>query len=226
MLARSRIGVITVDDFFDKVVFEKRGMVGDAVFQLIDTEDDQKVEFGEFVQAVTTFCMFEPREILHFIFYIFDREKNGYIASEELHTYVAQLHGQDLQSNLETAINALDFNSDGKFEFDEFKDMHKQYPQVLYPVFRLQTKMMNSVGGAAWWNSKKRALAYQKEMKAQKEMAERRKQARMIEQARQRQIRRHMGALKYYAMPHKRSKYDEMYPPAKRIDVQPAARGR
>ena len=54
-----------------------RTSVGDAVFQLIDTEDDQKVEFGEFVQAVTTFCMFEPREILHFIFYIFDRERHS-----------------------------------------------------------------------------------------------------------------------------------------------------
>ena len=27
--------------------------------------------------------------------------------------------------------------------------------------------------------------------------------------------KKHMGALKYYLMPHKRAKYDELYPPAK-----------
>ena len=31
-------------------------MFGDAVFELVDTEDNEKIEFGEFVQA--TFCYF------------------------------------------------------------------------------------------------------------------------------------------------------------------------
>ena len=59
-----RIGVITRNDFFDKLVFEKRGMLGDAVFELVDVEDNEKMCFGEFVQAVCTFCFFEQPEIL------------------------------------------------------------------------------------------------------------------------------------------------------------------
>ena len=47
-------------------------MFGDAVFELVDTEDNEKIEFGEFVQATCTYCMFEPPEVLKFCFYIFD----------------------------------------------------------------------------------------------------------------------------------------------------------
>ena len=72
---------------------------------------------------------------------------------------------------------------------------------MLYPAFRMQTEMMNAVGGQAWWNSKKGKLANEKEEAKQKEYAERVAQARMLEKARQKQIKKHMGAIKYYLMP-------------------------
>ena len=86
-----------------------------------------------------------------------------------------------------------------------------------FPSYRQeqQAQHMNAVGGQAWWNSKKGKLANEKEEAKQKEYAERVAQARMLEKARQKQIKKHMGAIKYYLMPHKRAKYDELYPPAK-----------
>ena len=91
---------------------------------------------------------------------------------------------------------------------------------MLYPAFRMQTEMMNAVGGQAWWNSKKGKLANEKEEAKQKEYAERVAQARMLEKARQKQIKKHMGAIKYYLMPHKRAKYDELYPPPRQRPVR------
>ena len=100
-------------------------MFGDAIFDLIDTEDTEKIEFGEFVQAVSTFCMFEPPEVLKFVFYIFDKDKNGYIGQDELGNFIEQLHQEKIQGNLEKALEELDYNQDGKFEFAEFKQMHQ-----------------------------------------------------------------------------------------------------
>ena len=62
---------------------------------------------------------------------------------------------------------------------------------------------------------KKGRLAMEKEEAIRKDREERIAQARKLEVARQKQIKKHMGALKYYLMPHKRAKYDELYPPAK-----------
>ena len=60
----------------------------------------------------------------------------------------------------------------------------------------------------------------EKEEAKQKEYAERVAQARMLEKARQKQIKKHMGAIKYYLMPHKRAKYDELYPPPRQRPVR------
>ena len=54
---------------------------------------------------------------------------------------------------------------------------------MLYPAFRMQTEMMNAVGGQAWWNSKKGKLANEKEEAKQKEYAERVAQAQLIDAA-------------------------------------------
>jgi hypothetical protein len=40
--------------------------------------------------------------------------------------------------------------------------MNRQYPQVLYPVFRLQITVMNEILGAKWWSKKNAQLEYWK----------------------------------------------------------------
>ena len=44
-----------------------------------DTDDPDRVEFGEFLQAIVTYCLFETMEILKMCFFIYDRDKNGYV---------------------------------------------------------------------------------------------------------------------------------------------------
>ena len=142
-------------------------------------------------------------------------ETNAAKHKADLEELIEQLHQEKLQGNLASALESLDYNQDGKFEFHEFKQMHKQFPQVLYPAFRLQQIMMDNICGSTWWNKKKGRLAMEKEEAIRKDREERIAQARKLEVARQKQIKKHMGALKYYLMPHKRAKYDELYPPAK-----------
>ncbi|GMI41694.1 hypothetical protein TeGR_g4350 [Tetraparma gracilis] len=63
---KEREGVISMDVFFSEICLEKRNLFGDAIFDLIDTEDTNTIEFGEFVQGVCTFAMFEVPDVLRF----------------------------------------------------------------------------------------------------------------------------------------------------------------
>jgi hypothetical protein len=66
----SHEGFITTDTFFDKIIKEERTELGDAIFALVDTEDADKIEFGEFVQAICTFSMLSTDETLRFAFLV------------------------------------------------------------------------------------------------------------------------------------------------------------
>ena len=104
------------------------------------------------------------------------------------------------------------YKKDGKFDFEEFTSMHKQYPAVLFPAFSLQNCMMTQIGGEGWWNRKKIELSMKKEdlrsAAANKEVKEKADAYKY----RDAQIRRHMGFVKYHVLPHHRKKYYEIYP--------------
>ena len=71
-------GTIDIDEFYN-LIHESRSIFGDGIFELIDVNHSGSLDFGEFFQAVVTYCLFEKNEVLKFCFYIFDRDKNGYI---------------------------------------------------------------------------------------------------------------------------------------------------
>ena len=107
---REREGTISVDCFFSDICKEKRTLFGDAIWDLIDTEDTDTIEFGEFVQGVCTFAMFETADVLRFSFFIFDKDKNGYIDKDELELFVATLHTNGVGANIKQALHSVDFN--------------------------------------------------------------------------------------------------------------------
>jgi Ca2+-binding EF-hand superfamily protein len=66
------------------MVGEKRSIFGDGIFELVEINHSGKIDFGEWFQTIVTYCLFEREQILKFCFYIFDRDKNGYIEQDEL----------------------------------------------------------------------------------------------------------------------------------------------
>ena len=74
--------------------------------------------------------------------------------------------------------------------------------------------MMNAVGGEHWWNHRKTRLVFNREAAVKREKARKRRAKREAENYRQTQIRRHMGAFKYYCMPWERARFNAIYPTA------------
>ncbi|CAM9116064.1 unnamed protein product [Choristocarpus tenellus] len=84
-----REGQITKETFFKRIIKEDRNDFGDAIFYLIDAENEEEgVEFGEFVQAVCTFCCLSASEMLKFSFLVYDKDRSGHLETEELHQFI------------------------------------------------------------------------------------------------------------------------------------------
>lgn len=101
-------GLITREDFFTKYLEEKRTFFGDALFNVIECENEEVVSFGEFAEAIITYCLFETNDILKLCFNIFDTEKTGFIDKEEMKHFLLMLHGGDVKSNGKKGLEMID----------------------------------------------------------------------------------------------------------------------
>ena len=109
-------GTIDIDEFYS-LIREQRSIFGDGIFELIDVNHSGSLDFGEFFQAVVTYCLFEKKDVLKFCFYIFDRDKNGYIERDELQIMINVLYHvappNAVKGNTRIALDKLDINDDG-----------------------------------------------------------------------------------------------------------------
>jgi hypothetical protein len=69
------------------------------------------------VLALLTYALFETVEILKFCFFMFDKDKNGFIHKDEFILFLEMIHARDHQpsSNIIATVERLDVDNDGKF---------------------------------------------------------------------------------------------------------------
>lgn len=216
-------GNIEVESFYDAME-EKRSIYGDGVFELLDINHVGTINFGEFIQSIVVMCLFEREEVMKYCFYVFDKDKNGYVEKDELHTMLNVFHhvgpNEELKGNQKIAKKKMNITAeDVKIEFDEVKKIALTYPSLWYPAFRIQNNLMTEYMGHNWWSKKKRYLQDMKELKARKKKEKELEADAKFERLRQRKIRKKMGILKYYCTPWTRKNYDKMFPPRNKDEV-------
>lgn len=97
-----------------------------------------------------------------------------------------------------------------KFDFKELAALHRRFPHLLYPVFRLQTAMMRYSLGEDWWSNKKLMLSEEAKIRKKHAMNYRgSKPTDRTEEENQMKIKvkELMGSNKYYLMFWERKKY-------------------
>ncbi|KAG5191421.1 hypothetical protein JKP88DRAFT_285228 [Tribonema minus] len=67
-------GTIPLATFY-KMIGERKSMFGDSIFDLLGVRDTREIDFGEWLQAIVTYCLFDESDVLKYCFYILDREK-------------------------------------------------------------------------------------------------------------------------------------------------------
>jgi len=161
-------GSLDIDEFYEMFSATKNPF-GDALFRLVNLDGDGEfLSFSEFVQVVTTYCLFGPNEILRFAFSVVDEDQSGFVSLEELDNLASWLH-KGGPANLNTAILKIKEKydkGDGNLSFETFKKIYREFPFIFYPAFRLQEGMMQTVFGQKWWDKKRKELDMVKEDEA------------------------------------------------------------
>ncbi|ETI48353.1 hypothetical protein F442_07617 [Phytophthora nicotianae P10297] len=214
-------GTIDRTEFYASID-EKHSPFGDAIFALIDEDNSGVLDFSEYVEALGKFCLLNKEDMLKFCFNVFDDDKNGTIEGQELTNLLEILHEDEQTSNMKHALKTFDFNGDGKIDFGEFKQLHSQFPSLLYPAFRIQQNMKIFTLGEKWWERKIEELAsehYEKlaqqaaagnveDMSDEAQRARKEEMERTAKQKRQEQAARmRMGCLYYTCCPCRRKLY-------------------
>ena len=194
---KDKSGTIDIDEFY-KLIGEKRSLFADSIFELIDLDGNDTLDFGEFIQTCGTFCMFGRDDVRKFCFYIFDKDKNGYIEQDELTALIDLLHENELEINCKSALMKFDTNGDGKIDFGEFTIMDISYPMLLYPAYRLQESMMARTLGGKWWKHKQVYLMGERAKVQKKDDDKSKAENARKDKLRNMEIKRRMGPINYY----------------------------
>jgi Ca2+-binding EF-hand superfamily protein len=147
-------GEVDADEFLE-FVDERRSPFTDHIFSHFDSDGSGEVDFNEFIGVCCTYCMMSKQELLRFTFDSFDIDKGGTLDEEEFMILCKAVNNMNptFPGNFTTALEEFDQNGDGLIDFDEFQDLNRHYPLVLFPAFRLQDRIQKVTLGEGGWVS-------------------------------------------------------------------------
>ena len=102
-------------------------------------------------------------------FFIFDKDKNGFIEMEELDYLIECLHQGGFQTSIAAVLEQIDTDGDGRISMDEFVDINNQFPLLLFPAFSFQKAIMAATFDERFWTRKREVLATAKENREQRQ---------------------------------------------------------
>lgn len=135
---------ITMPQFYT-FIEERRTELGDALFDILGYEYNEGMTFGEFLSAVVTMCLMEKSEVLQMIFYVFDKDKNGFISKREMRDLLKVFRevlddgsAHLKKQNSDLSMDRVPMPNDGLIEFDELCRIIKSNKAMNYAAFSLQ----------------------------------------------------------------------------------------
>ncbi|KAJ8603147.1 hypothetical protein CTAYLR_004613 [Chrysophaeum taylorii] len=153
-------GAVSVDEFLQYLDTEASSFVkvfmDNIVFDWADLNTDGLLNYGEFVVSVATICCLSRRELLHFLFQVFDDDNSGFIERTEFqHLAKAVLDlGSLFPGNYGTFFNAVDANDDDAIDFDEFVRINDRFPMLFFPAAKLQDAVRRHTFRVDFWETK------------------------------------------------------------------------
>ncbi|KAI3623706.1 CNB1 [Malassezia furfur] len=127
-LDRDGSGCIDRDEFL-QIPAIANNPLAHRLISIFDADGGGSVDFQEFVHGLSVFSSQGSREEkMHFVFKVYDMDRDGYISNGELFLVLKMMVGgnlkdQQLQQIVDKTIMEADKNGDGKLDFSEFLDM-------------------------------------------------------------------------------------------------------
>ena len=123
----------------------------EGVFQLYDYDKTGQINGQEFLIAVLNFTGAGDEDRLKFAFMSFDDEGNGVITKAELVTILKAnhmaSHDVEVTREADTIMSQGDKDNDGVLTFDDFLNVSRKFPNILFPTYKSVDAYVDSSRG-------------------------------------------------------------------------------
>lgn len=138
-----------------------RVFMDSIVFNWAELGAEGNMNFGEFVLSVSTVCCLDRRELLSFLFDVFDADNSGAIDRIEFNELSRAIidMGSLFPGNYGTFFASFDSNDDGAVDFDEFVKINDRFPMLFFPAAKLQDAFRRHTFSVDFWERKAAAFA-------------------------------------------------------------------
>jgi hypothetical protein len=138
------------EEFYTWLTEESSPFV-DCMFSLCDLEANwETIEFPEWFYFVCIIAVLTEEEVLKLLFFWYDHDKNGFIERHELFNMTEQLHGT-VGGDLKNALEVVKVDEDGRIGFKELILANKEFPHLLFPIFRTQANVWRHTFTDSFW---------------------------------------------------------------------------
>lgn len=108
----------------DSLGFDDRSKVIYDMLEEYDDNDDQKIDFSEFLNLMTArMSENDSKEDMKKVFKLFDEDGNGYVEMNDLKRIAKELSENMDDMELKEMIERADTDGDGKVSFDDFYEI-------------------------------------------------------------------------------------------------------
>jgi Ca2+-binding EF-hand superfamily protein len=151
-------GAITLDSIFT-FLRETPTETAIEIFKYSDAIDEEDlIEFGDFMRAVGTYCMFGRDEVLRFLFTFTDKLSEGTITHKEFINLCNLVNPFD-KKKVRRALAEMALAPEKTMDIKEFRQINQDFPGIFHPMFKLQHCMRTAFMGENWWVNKLRKYA-------------------------------------------------------------------
>mmetsp|Transcript_13664 Transcript_13664/g.29565 ORF Transcript_13664/g.29565 Transcript_13664/m.29565 type:complete len:423 (-) Transcript_13664:569-1837(-) len=231
---------LSISEFFAtfQLSHTSNGGFLDGIFDLVGTKDLHATTFGEFLDGVCTFGMFKLDDIIRFIFFVLDKEKEGRIPRFQLLRFVESIHGKKIRAFEQVILpegnnakpsssysSSLPSNKGGNplrlpaaerrratVDYLALQKLCVDYPSMMEPILLIQNDIRRRIMGEVWWRRKENQIdKYFRTLPKRREKTRRREEKRLLKERKQK-ILSEIGRKAYYFRSNSRDKAEEEYP--------------
>jgi Ca2+-binding EF-hand superfamily protein len=154
----ARTGHVDLEQFYRHFRLD-RSPFSDRVFSVLDADGSGSIDFREFVLSLWNFCSMDGRALMRFAFLLFDPNATGRVPTEDLRSLIREVYGAGFERNakVQTVIREAVQSADGHVNFDEFKELNKRFPNLLFPAFTMQQALREAAIGPSFWEEQHNA---------------------------------------------------------------------
>jgi len=142
-------GQVDINEFC-RVLRVERSQYVERLFSLFDGDRSGSIDLKEFVVGLCNVGSTARDDKVKFAFEIFDLDASGYIDKDELRKIVKATNmatEKQLDRKVKWLMTQCDRDGDGRISFDEFVQLSKKFPNIVFPAFSLASSLQGGAKG-------------------------------------------------------------------------------